>query len=60
MAIESDRAIPKEKVAEQYFNQLKQQGHTIDEKGIVDGKYRVGMAEIPPDKIKMAEKVKLL
>lgn len=60
VAIESDRAIPREKVAEQYFNQLKQQGHTIDEKGIVDGKYRVGMAEIPPDRIKMAEKVKLL
>lgn len=51
IAIESDRIIPKEKVAEQYFEQLKMQGHKIDDKGIVDGKYRVGMSEIPEDRV---------
>ncbi|MGM9992441.1 MAG: tetratricopeptide repeat protein [Candidatus Bruticola sp.] len=60
IAIESDRAIPREKVAEQYVRQLKEQGHTVSETGLIDGKYRIGMAEIPPDRVKLDHKIKVL
>ena len=60
VAIESDRLIPREKVAEQYFKQLQEQGHKIDKEGMVDGKYRIGMAEIPEDRIKVADNVKVM
>ena len=60
VAIESDRMIPREKVAQQFFKQLQEQGRKIDDKGIVDGKYRVGMMEIPEDKVTLAPDAKIL
>lgn len=60
IAMESDRIIPREKVAAQFIAQLKDQGHEIDEKGLVDGKYRIGMKELSPDEIKFKENVKVL
>ena len=42
------------------FKQLQEQGHKIDKEGMVDGKYRIGMAEIPEDRIKVADNVKVM
>lgn len=60
VAIESDRLIPREKVAQQFFKQLQEQGRKIDEKGVVDGKYRVGMMELPEDKVTLDPNAKIL
>lgn len=60
IAIESDRLIPREKIAEQYFKQLQAQGHTVDKDGKVDGKYRVGMTEVPEERLTYSENLREL
>lgn len=50
-AVESDRAIPRQEVAMQYLNQLKAEGHSIDQEGIIDEKYKLGMVELPLEQI---------
>lgn len=51
VAIETERQIPQQKIIEQYVEHLKKEGHEIDEKGVVDGKYRLAMTEVPFDQV---------
>ncbi len=51
VAIETERSIPQNKVAEQYVKKLKADGHEISPQGIVDGKYRIAMTQLPLEAI---------
>ena len=51
IAIETERTIPQEKIVEQYVERLKKEGHTIDEEGKVDGKYRIAMTQVPLEQV---------
>ena len=51
VAIETQVSVPQNTIAEQYVNKLKEGGHSVDDKGIVDGKYRIAMTRLPLDRI---------
>ena len=51
VAIETERSIPQTKIVEQYVERLKKEGHTIDEEGKVDNKYRIAMTQVPLDQV---------
>ncbi len=55
VAVETDIAIPREEIVKQYINSLVKKGHKIDKQGLVDGKYHIGITQIPPEALRNSQ-----
>lgn len=51
VAVETERSVPQAKIVEQYVERLKKEGHTIDDEGKVDNKYRIAMTQVPLEQV---------